>query len=113
MTKNYTRSAFKCILIPIIGILVFLLFLTLASITEFPTNRSGIYIVFAVIAIVMMFLLPAVNIVCAIIGIVFQAKALRNHESRGRIIALFVAAVSYILISAQYCYLFYLGIMSV
>ena len=112
MSISFTRSALKCILIPIAYIGLLLFFVILASITEFPTDRSGIYVVFIVIAIILLILLPVVTILCAIISIINQVMAFLYHEPKGRIFLLFITAIGYILMSLQYSYLFYLGIIS-
>ena len=108
-----TRRAFVSLLIPLLYTVVFFAFGLLASITEFPTNRSGIYIVFAVIATVLLLLFPLVCLICSIVSIVYQVKALRKQESKAKNAVMMAVSFMYIIATIIFSYLFWQGAMSV
>ena len=110
--KMHTRRAFIWLMIPILHIAVFFVFSLLATITEFPTGRSGIYLLFGMIVILLMLSFPFVQIGCSIASACYQAKALRNHESKAKNFIMMVVSVLYIVAAVLFAYQLWTGIMS-
>ena len=114
MIENaYTHRAFRCLIFPLFHTMAFALFLMLASATEFPCSRSGIYLVFVTIDLVLMLLLPLVFVVCSIVSMVFQRKAWRNRESNVQILIMTAVSVLYMITAIGLTCLFWQGAMSV
>ena len=111
--RTYTRRAFLCLMIPVFHLAVTIMFSVLAGITEFPTNRGNIYLVFAVIATGLMILLPLVSSVCSIVSIVYQVGALRNQEDKLKNVVMMIISFIYLVITVALTCLFWQGAMSV
>lgn len=94
MKKNHTKRALVSVLLPIAQLTVFFAFLLLAGLLEVPTDRGSVYTVFALLAVLLMFSLPAVAVVCDIIGAIHSILALKKGESRWKnaLIITFAAA---------------------
>ena len=113
MMKTHTQRAFACLMIPIIHIAAFFVFGFLTTITEFPTNRSGIYLVFSTIDILLMLTFPLVQLGSGIRSIVHQVRALHNQESKVKNGIMMAVSVLFFVAVVLYCYQFWTGIMSV
>lgn len=111
--RTHTKIAFISLLFPILYVAIFLIFGFLATITEFPTGRSGIYILFASIDIFLMMVFPAVQIGCSIVSIMYQIKALRNNESKVKNIVMMIVAILYFAAAIMFSHRLWLGMMSV
>lgn len=113
MMKTHTQRASLCLMMPIIHIVVFALFLLLTTATEFPTGRSGIYLVFGAITILLMLTFPLVQLGSGIRSIVHQIKALNNQESKVRNSIMMAVSILYFVAVILYCYLLWVGMTSV
>ena len=113
MIKTHTQRAFLCLMMPIIHIVAFAVFLLLATATEFPTGRSGIYLVFGTIDILLMLTFPLVQLGSGIGSIVFQIKALNNQESKVKNGIMMAVSILYFVAVTLYCYQLWTGMMSV
>ena len=112
--KSHTRSALHTIAFLGLYILIALTFLMLATVTEFPTQRSGIYVLFAAVYIIQHMLFPGVQLVSAGIGIYHTICSLKNGENRKMNIALLLFFLFLIPAALQYGWRFiYCAIMSV
>ena len=113
MINTHTQRAFVCLMIPIIHIAAFFVFGFLATITEFPTNRSGIYLVFCTIGILFMLTFPLVQLGSGIGSIVHQVKALNNQESKVKNGIMMAVSILYFVAVILYCNQLWTGMMSV
>ena len=113
MRKTHTRQAFICILIPLLQLCVCAVFGWLATITEFPTGRSGIYVVFSVISIILIMSLPLEQLVCGIWSVVHQIDALRNKESKVKNYAMMAVSAVYVISAVWVMYQLWIRMMSV
>ena len=111
--KSYTTVAFICLVIPVIYLILALLFLFLATVTEVPLAQSGVYIIFTLVSIMLLFSFPFVQILSSIVSIILQRKALRNNESKPKNTAMLVVSILYILGTFMYLYGMYIRFMSV
>ncbi len=113
MIKTHTQRAFACLMIPIIHIAAFAVFLLLATATEFPTGRSGIYLVFAMIDMLLMLTFPLVQLGSGIRSIVHQVRALQNQESKVKNGIMMAVSILYFVAVVLFCYQLWIGMMSV
>lgn len=111
--RSYTKAGFISLLTPVVYILAFLIFSFLATISEIPLERGGIYILFTLLSILLMFGFPVILIGCSIISMLMQIKALHNNESKPKNIGMLFVSVLYIAVSFVYTYDLYIRIMSV
>ena len=77
-----TKIAALILLAHIVYIASFFAFLLLAGAFEFICNRSGIYEIFVIIAILLLVLYPIAATVINSTSVFFQVLALKAHESK-------------------------------
>ncbi len=112
--KIFTLTSTALYALPVIPLVAFSFFGTIASITEFPSNRSGvIYIASSTISIILIILIPFFIILCNIITISCQIVAIVRKEILWLNILLIVVSLVVIALSVLFIHKFWQGAMSV
>ncbi len=102
----YLFSILPYVLLEIFGLI--------ASLTEFPSNRSGLlYTVSVFISIILIILIPLIIIICNIGSISMQIVAIVRKEILWLNILLIVLSVAFIILSFLFAREFWIGAMSV
>ena len=116
MMKTHTQRAFVCLMIPLIHVAAFAVIILLFTALNFPTDHSGIKLVFYAIdmllmlaAMFLMLAFPLVQLSCGIRSIVHQIRALRNQESKVKNGIMMAVAILYFVAVILYCYHFGIG----
>ena len=80
-SKSTARSM---VMIPIIIFAVTVISFVLAVILEGPTDRGAVYVLFAFISIISIFMAPLPCLIISVIGTVLAVKAIRAGDSKAR-----------------------------
>ena len=108
-----TKIAFFVLLLHFAYVVLFALFMLIASLLEFPCDRGGIYLVFAGISIIMLCIFPLVTTGINATSIVFQVLALRKNESKIKNIIMMAIAILYEAAVIVFFILFWQGAMGI
>lgn len=113
--KKYSKTKYTLLLLlsHFAYIIVFIFFMFMASILEFPCNRDGIYMMFAVISIVLLCIYPIAATIINVMSIVFAALAIKSHESKLGNVILMIIAILYELAVILFFIRFWQGTMGV
>ena len=97
MSEKRTLSKILLV-IPLLLLVVTVFSFILASLLEFPTSRGSVYIIFAFISVMSLFLSPLPCIAAAILGIYFARKAAieDNVKSTGLIVLGIIEIIVYV-----------------
>ena len=91
----------------------FFALLGIASLLEFPCNRSGLYMIFAVPALLLLVLYPLATVAISALGTALSAFALKRGESKVRNILIIVFLVLYTAVIFWRTVVFWQGAMGV
>ena len=72
------------VMIPIIILAVTVISFVLAVILEGPTDKGAVYVLFAFISIISIFMAPLPCLIISVIGTVLAVKAIRAGDSKAR-----------------------------
>lgn len=95
MTKNktFTRIAASLLLLPLIHAVLLSVCAFMAYLLEAPCNRSGIYVVFVALAMILAFLFPVEVLFTSHTSIGLSICSLCRKESKIKNLAIIVAGV--------------------
>ena len=91
----------------------FFALLGIASLLEFPCERSGLYMIFAVPALLLVVLYPLATVAISALGTALSAFALKRGESKAWNILIIVFSVLYTAVICWRTVVFWQGAMGV